>query len=178
MRGFMLAAVVVAVVVMVRTAFGNEYDPCDDPHRAVLEVIDKGEETKYDSASERSAQLLMRYLIDHCKMESQEVSELFVRMAGFKKQEMLSGFARERIQNPKPYVGLYKRSLVVPQEWDMIAMFVQTGLNRKICEDARKVVMQSTNTEGYRCVQLPEDWRKHSVDQVVGRALTPGPRDD
>ena len=134
MRGFMLAAIVVAVVVMVRTAFENEYDPCDDPNRAALEVMDEVEKAESDAAAERSMQLLGSYLTNHCKME--------------------------------------------PQEWDMIAMFVQTGLNREICEDTRKAIMQSTNTEGYRCVQLPEDWRKHSVDQVVGRALTLGPRGD
>lgn len=177
MRSSMLVAVAAAVMIS-GTVFGNEYDPCDYPERAILGTIDKGEATKYDSASERSAQLLMSYLIDHCKMEPQEVSELFVRMADFKKQEMLSRLARERIQNPKPYVGLYKRSVVAPQEWDMIAIFVQTGLNRKICEDTRKVIMQSTNTEGYRCVPLPEDWRKRSVEQVVHRTMTTGPRDD
>ena len=87
MRSCMLAAIVVAVMVMVRTAFGNEYDPWDDPNRAALEVRDEVEKAESDAAAERSMQLLASYLLDHCKMEQQEVSEIFVRMAGFKRQE-------------------------------------------------------------------------------------------
>ena len=69
-----------------------------------------------------------------------------------------------------PYVGLYKQSIFAPKEWDMIALF-GNGANKAHCMHAKKSITHESPSDAvYRCVQLPEDWRKRPVDEVVRTA--------
>lgn len=145
---------------------GNGYDPCDYPNRAVLELVDKGDEIE-----EIHVKRLVSYLVDHCKMELEDVDKLFTTIIGFKRQENLSRRAREGVMNPEPYFGLYKQSLIATQEWDMVALFGNSR-NRANCLGARKVIQADDGNGEYRCVELPEDWRKHSVNEVIRRPIT------
>jgi len=145
---------------------GNGYDPCLSPERAILELVDKGNEVEKSDIGE-----LISYLVQHCKMELGEVDKIFTTMINFKRQENLSKRARQGLLNPEPYLGLYKRSLIATQEWDMVALFGNSR-NQASCLGAIKVIQAEVDSSGeYRCVNLPEDWRKHSIDEVVGRSI-------
>ncbi len=145
---------------------GNGYDPCDYPNRAVLELVDKGDEIE-----EIHVKRLVSYLVDHCKMKLEDVNKLFTIMMDFKRQENLARQARKVLMNPEPYFGLYKQSFIETQEWDMVALFGNTR-NRANCLGAQKVIQAADGSGEYRCVELPEDWRKHSVNEVIQRPIT------
>jgi len=145
---------------------GNGYDPCLYPNRAVLELVDRGDKVEKSDIGN-----LMSYLVQHCKMELEEVDKIFTDTIRFKRQENLSKRARKVLLNPEPYLGLYKRSLIATQEWDMVALFGNSR-NQASCLGALKAIQDEVDSSGeYRCVNLPEDWRKHSIDEVVKRSI-------
>ena len=200
MRGFMLAAVVVAVVVMVRTAFGNEYDPCDDPKRVIRDTLDKAHKAY---AGERDSQLIEqfierlniigfayraysdphdlrpsifskihRYLVENCQVTDAAVKGLITNVWENEWVPKIEAEHRAALREyfHKPYVGLYRQSTFAPKEWDMVALF-GNGANEAHCMHAKKVITHESPSDAvYRCVQLPEDWRKRSVDEIVHTA--------
>ena len=162
-----------ALVCSTASAQETQYDPCLSPERAVLELLDKAADMGEDEFTQMASRL-MDHLAVNCQMGTRKVNELFKTMLNAKikahKGEVATQ-AYNQILNPEPYLGLYKRSLFAPQEWDMVALFGNSR-NQASCLGALKAIQDEVDSSGeYRCVNLPEDWRKHSIDEVIKRSI-------